>query len=521
VNMKDQKTFGIGEVVSASVLSGLEVKLALDNPEDLRIGYPAIVEGKKYDFYCMVHDIINEKMDIAERLAGSQLKESVVPVTSMHEGYGGKIFYSKAKLKPIQLIEKGSGKLSEPETIPPYFSEARHAIKNDVEKLYKVTPNSAPIGSLRGVAKFDVNIDFGKLVEKPFGIFGRTGSGKSIFNKILCTSILARNRASVLIFDMHSEYGIYSKTDNTEGLKFYFPEKVEIFSLDPENKEGKPFIISPREIRPADIIVAFQDLSGGMVDALFAVNRHRGDLDLITAIQNADPEDFREAELHPASLSALQRRITRIDRFKFIRETEKEAFNIIQSLVKAGKSIVLDFGRYGTNQMAYLFVANVFARRFFDLYTEHNEEFPRLVIFLEEAHKFLEPGIASFTIFDRLARETRKFNLILALIDQRPSRIDDEVRSQLANRLVLSLKEPSDVSSALAGVPDRSTWENIVGTIPPRTVVVFGDAIRVPTVIDVMHYDAENVKKGIIGLSKDLDSTDLERIAEKADEILG
>ncbi len=518
--MDENKIQSIGEVVSASVLSGLEVKLALDNPEDLRIGYPAIVEGKKYDFYCMVHDILNEKMEIAERLAGSNLKESVIPVTSMHEGYGGRIFYSKAKLKPIQLIEKGSGKLSEPETIPPYFSDTRHATKTDVEKLYKVTPDSAPIGTLRGVAKFNVNIDFGKLVEKPFGIFGRTGSGKSIFNKILCCSILARKKANVLIFDMHSEYGLFSKTDNTEGLAFFFPDRVEIFSLDPENKEGRPFIISPREIRPEDIIVAFQDLSGGMIDALYTVNRRRGGLDLITAIQNADSEDFSEGELHPASLSALQRRINRIDRFKFIRETESEAFSAIQNLVKAGKSIVLDFGRYGTNQMAYLFVANVLARRFFDLYTENNEDYPRLLIFLEEAHKFLDPGIAQFTIFDRLARETRKFNLILALIDQRPSRIDDEVRSQLANRLVLSLKEPSDVSSALAGVADRSTWENIVGTIPTRTVVVFGDAIRVPTVIDVMHYNVENVKNWIIGNAEDLDGADLKRIAERADEIL-
>ncbi|UCF07604.1 MAG: ATP-binding protein [Thermoplasmata archaeon] len=519
--MEEAEDGHIGEVVSASVLGALEVKLALDNPEDLRIGYPAIVEGKRYDFYCMVHDIVNEKMDIAERLAGSKLKASVVPVTTMHEGYGGKIFYSKARLKTIQLIEKAGGRLSEPETIPPYFSEVRHATKMDVEKLYTVTPSSAPIGSLRGVAQFSVNIDFGKLVEKPFGIFGRTGSGKSIFNKILCTSILARKMASVLIFDMHSEYGLYSQTDSTEGLKFFFPELVEIFSLDSQNREAKPFIISPREIRPGDIIVAFQDLSGGMIDALYAVNRHRGEMDLITAVQNADPEDFREGEVHPASLSALQRRITRIDRFDFLRETEKDAFSLILGLVKSGKSVVLDFGRYGTDQMAYLFVANILARRFFDVYTDHNEDYPRLVIFLEEAHKFLAPGIASHTIFDRLARETRKFNLILALIDQRPSRIDDEVRSQLANRLVLSLKEPSDMSSALAGVADRTAWENIVGTIPPRVVVVIGDAIRVPTVIDVMHYNAENVKGSILAEGKDLNSSDIDKIAKKADDIFG
>src|SRR5438093_12401363 len=110
--------------------------------------------------------------------------------------------------------------------------------------------------------------------------------------------------------------------------------------------------------------------------------------------------------------------------------------------------------------MVYLFVANLLSRRLFDLYTEKNEEFPRLVLFLEEAHKFLSPEIAPYAhTFSRLARETRKFNLILARVDQRPSRIPDEVRSPPAHRLVMSLKEPSDVEAAVAGVPDQKVLE--------------------------------------------------------------
>src|SRR5207247_577805 len=113
---------------------------------------------------------------------------------------------------------------------------------------------------------------------------------------------------------------------------------------------------------------------------------------------------------------------------------------------------------------------------------EKNEDYPRLVLFLEEAHKFLSPEIAPYAhTFSRLARETRKFNLILALVDQRPSRISDEVRSQLANRLVMSLKEPSDVEAALAGVPDKQMWENIIAKLPLRTVPVIGGAILILT----------------------------------------
>lgn len=506
----------IGEVVSASVLGGLTTKLELENPEDLRIGYPVIVEGRRYDFYCLVHDILNETSHIAERLAGSHLRDSIMPA-GLQEGYSGPLFYSKALLRPIQLIHKETGRLSEPETIPPYFSETRHATEEDVELIYEPTPGSAPLGTIRGVSQFYVHTDFETLTEKPFAIFGRTGMGKSILNKLVCACILAKAAGSVLIFDMHGEYGVHSRTDRTEGLKFFFPERVEMFSLDPKNKEARPFLVDPEEIRPEDLVVALRDLNQNMIDALYFIDRRRA-TDLVTAVREAQPEEYDETQVHPTVLNALKRRMGRLERLPFIRPTGKDAFATIVGLVREGKSLVLDFGDFGTDEMVYLFVANVLARRLFDLYTEKNEEFPRLILFLEEAHKFLDPGLATYTIFSKLARETRKFNLILALVDQRPSKIDDEVRSQLANRLVMSLKEPSDVTSALAGVPDRSMWENIISTIPARVVAVLGDAIRIPTVIDVMHYDAMNVKEHILqgGVTHDA----LDDLAAKADEVL-
>jgi hypothetical protein len=206
-----------------------------------------------------------------------------------------------------------------------------------------------------------------------------------------------------------------------------------------------------------------------------------------------------------------------MDRFDFVRDISSNIFGQMISLIQAKKPVILDFGRYGQDTTAYLFVANIVVRRLYNLYTEKMEELPRLVVFLEEAHKFLDPKVASYTIFDKLARETRKFNLILSLIDQRPSRIDDEVRSQLANRLILSLKEPSDIASALAGIPDRSLWEGIVGAMPPRTMLAVGDAIRVPTMIDIMDYNVDTVKRLLGGGT--LDSEEIRETANRADEI--
>jgi DNA helicase HerA-like ATPase len=507
----------IGEVVNASVSNGLDVKLELENPEELKVGYPVIVEGKKYDFYCIVKDIYTPSSELIERIACSSFAKLAIPLSTpgLHQGFTGSALFYKAQLKVVQLIDK-NGKTREVETIPHYFAPVRLARKGDVEKIYTPTKDSLSIGNLRGIKDFEIPLDLSKLTEKPFAIFGRTGSGKSVLCKILCCSIIAKQAAVLLIFDMHQEYGMFSKTDNSPGLKFFFPANVEIFTLDPDNKAARVLLIDPREITPSDLIVAFQDLSPAMIDAIYAIQARKRGRSLIEAIKTAAPEEY-EGKLHAAALQALKRRVERLDRFTFIKSISNDFFAQIISLIKAGQSIVLDFGRFGNDSTAYLFIANLLTRRLYDFYVERGSELPRLVLFLEEAHKFLAREVLQYTIFDKLARETRKFNLILALVDQRPARIDEEVKSQLANRFILTLKEPSDISSSLAGVPDRNVWEIIVGTIPPRTVLVIGDAIKVPTVIEIMNYDSNTLKQHL--KLKTMDAGEIARIAEQAEEI--
>lgn len=481
----------IGEVVEASVSGGIEVKLSLTSPEDIKTGYPVIAEGEKFDFYSVVMDVYDPGVPVVDTIASSDLAKMAIPAMSagMQKGYFGNIFYSKAHLEPIQIINKKSGELHEVETIPQYFTEVRFATAQDVKTIYQPTKTSMPLGHLRGIPEFEIPIDFDKLTEKAFAIIGRTGMGKSFLNKIICNFALRTNVASVFVFDMHGEYGMFSATDNSRGLKFYFPEKVEWFTLDPKKtKDATPFFIDPKSIAPEDLILALSDLSQRMKDAVWEINRGRGDDDLLAAIKNADPSPM----VPESTLRGLQARVGRLNRLEFIRSTPKsmkeDPFNTLLRRIKEAKSIVLDFGRYGKDSIVYLFVANVISRRLLDLYEEKSEELPRLVMFLEEAHKFLDPAVSELTIFSILAREMRKFNLILSLVDQRPSRIDDEVMSQLGNRIILSLKEPNDVRAALAGVPKADVWSNIVQTIPARTALIVGDAVRVPTVIEILDY---------------------------------
>jgi hypothetical protein len=63
-------------------------------------------------------------------------------------------------------------------------------------------------------------------------------------------------------------------------------------------------------------------------------------------------------------------------------------------------------------------------------------------------------------------------------------------------------------------------WTNILSKIPVRTVAVMGDAIRIPTVIDVMEYNDENVEGHIVGRER-ITEAKLSKIASKADEVFG
>src|SRR5437660_10775387 len=112
----------------------------------------------------------------------------------------------------IQLVERETKKLSEPQTIPPYFSACRHATRADVERIYEITDTSSTLGTITGVEPFHVQLDMKKLAEKPFAIFGRTGTAKSILNKLLCAGIISPTLRPVLIFDIHAQYCVFTST---------------------------------------------------------------------------------------------------------------------------------------------------------------------------------------------------------------------------------------------------------------------------------------------------------------------
>ncbi|UKI27323.1 MAG: hypothetical protein L6V91_01325 [Bacilli bacterium] len=65
-------------------------------------------------------------------------------------------------------------------------------------------------------------------------------------------------------------------------------------------------------------------------------------------------------------------------------------------------------------------------------------------IMLEEAHRYVQRdndvNILGYNIFERIAKEGRKFGVVLNLITQRPTELSESVLSQCSNFLIFKNK---------------------------------------------------------------------------------
>jgi DNA helicase HerA-like ATPase len=207
------------------------------------------------------------------------------------------------------------------------------------------------------------------------------------------------------------------------------------------------------------------------------------------------------SSINRSSLDALSRRLERLERFEFLRDSWKgdSAQQIIDYLSR-GINVVLEFGRYGGSLEAYILVANYLTRRIHQMYVERveralgdaSQEPPQLLIVIEEAHKFLDPQIARQTIFGTIARELRKYNVTLLVVDQRPSGIDEEVMSQIGTRITALLDNERDITAVLTGISGAAGLREVLARLDTRQqALIMGHAVPMPVVIQTRTYDPD------------------------------
>ena len=134
-------------------------------------------------------------------------------------------------------------------------------------------------------------------------------------------------------------------------------------------------------------------------------------------------------------------------------------------------------------------ICKIYSKLLFDFTSklEQRGSFPVHLI-LEEAHRYVQQDsdtkVLGYNIFDRIAKEGRKYGVILGLISQRPSELSETVLSQCSNFLIFKMQHPRDVSFIRQMVPfiTDEIVEKMKG-LQPGTCVTFGSAFKLPTII--------------------------------------
>ena len=109
-------------------------------------------------------------------------------------------------------------------------------------------------------------------------------------------------------------------------------------------------------------------------------------------------------------------------------------------------------------------------------------------ILLEESHRYVQNDTDNFllgyNIFERIAKEGRKFGLIINLVSQRPVELSETVISQISNFLIFKMTHPRDLEYIKKMLPNMSA--EIVEkqkSLQPGMCVAFGSAFKVPMII--------------------------------------
>ena len=495
----------LGMVVGGSLSRGLDVRLgSAEAVEQAKVGTFVTIQGAGSRYFGIITDL---RLDSADQHLASAMADADAALASVLSGTSA---YSLATVS-LNLTTGVGGEAPQPaKSLPGHFSAVHRASNDDVQAIFGSEDAwHIYIGSPLDMEDTRVCLDLRKFVERSNGVFGKSGTGKSFLTRILLAGILQRGVATNLVFDMHSEYGWQTQTESgyaAKGLKQLFPSRVAVFTMDPASARRRgvqtdfDVQIGYDEIEPEDIAILAQTLkiTDLGVQACYTLRSRFGASWILDFLKQPSDELSENIGGSSSTLDALRQRLGQLQRLDFMRDHGQGAVKRVLDHLADGRHVVLEFGRYGDDLTAYLLVANLITRRIHEEYRRRTEQAlaadgkgpDPLVITIEEAHRFLGPGVAGQTIFGTIAREMRKYHVTLLVVDQRPSGIDDEVLSQVGTRIICQLDNDRDVDAVLGGASGARELKSVLSRLEPRQqALMFGHALPMPVVIRTRDYD--------------------------------
>jgi uncharacterized protein len=510
----------LGIVVAGSLSRGLSVKLDRSTVvEGMAVGRYVVISGQTgRRFFSIITDVALDSTNPAIEKSPPDTTDAF-----LSQVYQGTSTFGRLEVSPMLVLDPGAagGEPRPVKTVPAHFAPVYEATEEDVNCVFGAAGEGHfYVGTPLDMENVRVHLDLRRLVERSSGVFGKSGTGKTFLTRTLLAGIIKQRAAVNLVFDMHNEYGWETQGEGhrVKGLRQLFPGgQVSVMTLDLESSQrrGSKIDFTVRigydQIEPEDVEMLgnLLALTETQVGALYFLRRRLGKAWIEKLLDEGDSESgsegpteldslLEEGKLHGGTLGAIQRKLGLLRRFDFlVPRAHEDVVGKIMEYLDREVNVVLEFGRYGSHLEAYILVANYLTRRIHERYVKRKEaalgrksaEPKALVITIEEAHKFLDPAIARQTIFGTIARELRKYNVTLLVVDQRPSGIDEEVMSQIGTRVTALLDNEADIRAVLTGVSGAGELRQVLARLDTRQqALILGHAVPMPVVVQARPY---------------------------------
>lgn len=158
--------------------------------------------------------------------------------------------------------------------------------------------------------------------------------------------------------------------------------------------------------------------------------------------------------------------------------------------IKKNQVIIIDLN--SANDETVEVISCVISRLIFEKLktAKDRNQFP-INLVLEEAHRYISTESGKIfgdanRIFERIAKEGRKYGMFLLVSSQRPSELSRTVLSQCSNFIVHRIQNPEDLSHIRQITPHISeTILKRLPSIPTQHALIFGHSVNLPTTFKV------------------------------------
>lgn len=423
-------------------------------------------------------------------------------------------------------------------TYPEINSKVYQASENAMQMIMNAVSSKAADSKSLEIGHFASNkdvaaiLDGNRFFQRHACIVGSTGSGKSYTVAGILEKADQLPHANMIVFDLHGEYNELSYADQIKicdepcglHIPLWFFNYEEIHSLFVESSEGtstnqraavinyilqkkKEYITEnmnevSEEIVTADTPVPFS--AKGLIEYLEEQNILEVDTgETYKTGDNKGQAKTKRGQYYDKLTNLITRLRTKTDDKKYgfvFNEDHTMKVNYLNQFAdrimgnSSHRIKVIDLSEVPSDMLAI--VIGIVTRLIYDIQfwmtPVENEVRHPLVLVCDEAHIYMSNDMSkmkavekkSLDIFEKIAKEGRKYGIGLLIVSQRPAELNTTIMSQCNNIVSLKVTNDRDKSAVAAMLTDSLV--GIVEMLPNLDVgecVVVGDAIMLPSKI--------------------------------------